>query len=252
MVMSLESAMLIGACMLVVAALYSSVGHGGGSGYLAVMALFAVPPSIMRPSALVLNIAVASLATWAFVRRGAFAFRTLWPFAVTAVPMAFVGGQLPVPGVVYKPLLAAALLWSAVYLFSPRARPCDDPTLRPPVGLALAAGGGLGLLSGLTGIGGGIFLSPLLLFMRWAPTRQTSGVATAFIVLNSVAGLAGQTASLAAVPWTLVVVWIPFVLVGGFAGSRYGSAVRETKNIYRLLGVVLAVAAVKMLLTVAD
>ena len=240
---------VIGVCMLVVAALYSSVGHGGGSGYLAVMALFAVAPEVMRPSALVLNIVVASLAAWTFLRQGAFSWLTLWPLALTAVPMAFLGGQLSVPGVVYKPMLAAVLLWSAVSLLSPRAQPCDDPTLTPPVVPALAAGAGLGLLSGLTGIGGGIFLSPLLLLARWAPTRQASGVAAVFILLNSLAGLAGQAASVAAIPWRDLAVWVPLVVVGGVVGSRYGSRTANTRNIYRLLGVVLSVAAVKMLLT---
>lgn len=250
--MAFETVLLIGVVMLVVAALYSSVGHGGGSGYLAVMALFAVAPEVMRPAALVLNIVVASVAAWTFLRRGAFARRTLWPLAVTAVPMAFLGGQLSVPGVVYKPLLAAVLLWSAVSLWAPRAQPCDDPSLTPPVVPALAAGAVLGLLSGLTGIGGGIFLSPLLLFARWAPTRQASGVAAVFILLNSAAGLAGQVASVAVLPWTALAVWVPLVLVGGLAGSRYGSRTPNTKTIYRLLGVVLAVAAVKMLLTLSD
>lgn len=248
-VMALETAIVIGIGMVVVAALYSSVGHGGGSGYLAVMALFTVAPEVMRPAALVLNIVVASLAAWTFLRRGAFSWRALWPLAVTAVPMAFLGGQLSVPGVVYKPLLAVVLLWSAVYLVSPGARPCDDPTLIPPVGPALGAGAVLGLLSGLTGIGGGIFLSPLLLFARWAPTRQVSGVAAAFILLNSSAGLAGQVSTVVKIPWTSLTVWVPLVLVGGVAGARYGSRTPNTKNIYRLLGVVLAVAAGKMLLT---
>lgn len=248
----LELALLIGVFLFASAVLYSSVGHGGGSGYLAVMAIFAVSPEVMRPAALVLNIAVASVGSWAYLRRGAFSWATLWPFALTAVPLAFVGGQLQVPGLVYKPLLAAVLLYSAFYLLFPRSVPCDDLGLRPPLLPALGAGAGIGLLSGVTGIGGGIFLSPLLLFNRWSATRQASGVAAVFILLNSSAGLAGQIATVAAIPWEAIATWVPLALAGGYLGSRYGSRTGATKTIYRLLGVVLIVAAVKLLVTITD
>ena len=250
--MDLGFALFIGMFLFAAAALYSSVGHGGGSGYLAVMAVFSIAPAVMRPSALILNIAVASLGTWAFLRRGAFSFAVFWPFAVTAVPMAFVGGRLEVPGLVYKPLLAAVLLYSAYYLFSPRSVPCDDPDLRPPLLPALACGAAMGLLAGLTGIGGGIFLSPLLLFNRWAATRVASGVAAVFILVNSTAGLAGQISTVAAVPWQALATWVPLVLAGGFIGSRLGSRTATTKTVYRLLAAVLVIAAFKMILTLFE
>jgi uncharacterized protein len=243
---------LVGVCILVVATLYSSVGHGGGSGYLAVMTLLAVAPAEMRPSALLLNIGVSSIGAWTYLRRGQFSLQVLWPFAVTAIPMAFLGGQLDVPGVVYKPLLAAALLYSAWYLFSPKSTPNDDPSLRPPVVLALVLGLGIGLLAGLTGIGGGIFLSPLLLFNRWSATRVASGVAAMFILLNSSAGLAGQLSIVADIPWNAMTIWLPAALAGGFVGSRYGSRIAASKTIYGLLGLVLIIAAVKLLLTLGD
>ncbi|PKQ26827.1 MAG: hypothetical protein CVT64_03855 [Actinobacteria bacterium HGW-Actinobacteria-4] len=250
--MALDLALVIGVLILASAVLYSSVGHGGGSGYLAIMALFAVSPEVMRPAALVLNIAVASVATWTYYRRGAFSWAVLWPFALTAVPLAFIGGQVTLPGIYYKPLLAVVLLYSAFYLFSPRSVPNDDPELQPTVAPALAAGGGMGLLAGLTGIGGGIFLSPLLLFKGWSSTLKTSGVASAFILLNSSAGLAGQASSVSAVPWVALTVWVPLALAGGYVGSRYGSRVTRTKVIYRLLAVVLVIAAAKLLLTLSD
>lgn len=250
--MELWAVVVVGLLIGVSAVLYSSVGHGGGSGYLAVMALFSLSAEVMRPTALVLNIAVASIGLVAFYRRGAFSWRVLWPFAVTAVPMAFVGGLLHVPGVVYKPLLGAVLIYSAGYLFWPKAEPADDPGLRPPVAPALLIGAFIGLLSGITGIGGGIFLSPLLLFRRWADTRTTAGVSAGFILLNSVSGLAGQLQLLEALPLDAIAVWVPLAVVGGFLGSRYGSRHLRNRTIQRLLGVVLLVAAAKMLLTLAE
>ncbi|KGM12028.1 sulfite exporter TauE/SafE family protein [Cellulomonas bogoriensis] len=247
--MDLDLALLIGVFIFASALLYSSVGHGGGSGYLAVMALFAVSPEVMRPAALVLNIGVSSVAAWSYHRRGAFSFRVWWPFAVTAVPLAFVGGRLDVPGLVYQPLLAVVLLYSAWWLLSPRSVPVDDPDLRPPLVPALGAGMGMGLLAGLTGIGGGIFLSPLLLLNRWAATRTTSAVSAVFILVNSSAGLAGQATTVTAIPWNAALVWVPLALVGGFLGSRYGARTGATKAIYRLLAVVLLVAATKLVLT---
>ncbi|HEY0949850.1 sulfite exporter TauE/SafE family protein [Nocardioides sp.] len=250
--MELDLALMIGVFVLLSAILYSSVGHGGGSGYLAVMALFAVSTDVMRPAALVLNIGVASIGAIAYIRRGAFSFRALWPFAATAIPAAYLGGRMDVPGLIYKPLLAAVLLYSAYYLFSPRSVPHDDPDLKPPIAPALASGGGLGLLAGLTGIGGGIFLSPLLLFNGWCSTRKASGVAAVFILVNSAAGLAGQLGTLASIPLASMAVWLPTALVGGYLGSLYGSRTTATKNIYRLLALVLVVAAVKLLLTLSD
>lgn len=250
--MELWAVVVVGLLIGVSAVLYSSVGHGGGSGYLAVMALFSLSAEVMRPTALVLNIAVASIGLVAFYRRGAFSWRVLWPFAVTAVPMAFVGGLLHVPGVVYKPLLGAVLIYSAGYLFWPKAEPAEEPGLRPPVAPALLIGAFIGLLSGITGIGGGIFLSPLLLFRRWADTRTTAGVSAGFILLNSVSGLAGQLQLLEALPLDAIAVWVPLAVVGGFLGSRYGSRHLRNRTIQRLLGVVLLVAAAKMLLTLAE
>jgi uncharacterized membrane protein YfcA len=159
---------------------------------------------------------------------------------------------LDVPGTVYKPLLAVALLYSAWYLFSPRSTPDDDPALHPPVVLALPLGAGIGLLAGVTGIGGGIFLSPILLFSRWSATRVASGVAAVFILLNSSAGLAGQLSSVADVPRDAMTLWLPAALAGGFLGSRYGSRIAASKTIYRLLGLVLIIAAAKLLLTLGQ
>lgn len=247
--MELSLALAIAVFIFAVALLYSSVGHGGGSGYLAIMALFSMTPQSMRPSALILNIAVAAIAARAFVVREAFSWRVFWPVAVTAVPMAFIGGRIDVPAVIYQPLLAAVLLYSAYYLYSPRTVPVDDPNLRPPMGAALVSGAAIGLLSGLTGIGGGVFLSPLLLFKRWAATRVVAGVSALFILANSTAGLLGQLSSTADVPWKALAIWVPLALIGGFLGSRYGASKAPSKTIYRLLAAVLLIAVAKLIIT---
>lgn len=242
---------LLGAGLLIFAsaALYSSVGHGGGSGYLAVMALFSVSPAVMRPTALVLNIVVATVALVTFARQGAFSWRVLWPFAIAASPMAFLGGRLDVPGIAYKPLLAAILLYSAVLLLRPRGVEPAGLDAVPPIVPAVGVGAGIGLLSGITGIGGGIFFSPVVLFKGWAHPKTTSGVAAAFILLNSLAGLVGQLSIVAQIPFMAISVWAPAALAGGFLGSRLGSRTARPTNIYRALAVVLVMAAIKMLLT---
>jgi hypothetical protein len=163
------------------ALLYSSVGHAGASGYLAVMALFGVAPAVMKPAALVLNILVAAIAAYKFSRAGLFSWPLFWPFAVTSVPFAFVGGAITLPGSAYKILVGLLLVYAAarlLALYEGRAAVGRRPTL----GAALLLGAGIGLVSGLIGVGGGIFLSPLLLFVGWAEPRMTVGISAVFIL----------------------------------------------------------------------
>jgi uncharacterized protein len=185
--------LVLSAMFFVAAILYSSVGHAGASGYLAAMAIVGMAPASMKPTALVLNILVASLTTFRFYRAGCFSWPTLWPFVVGSIPMSFVGGAMHLPSHVYKAVVGAILLVSAVRLVWTAHRETVTPPKAPPVIPAVLWGGAIGLLSGLTGTGGGIFLSPLLLFMGWAETRRTAGVSAAFILVNSIAGLAGGT-----------------------------------------------------------
>ena len=170
----------LAAFVFLAAALYSSVGHAGASGYLAAMAIVGLAPETMRPTALALNILVATIATARYARAGQFDWRTLWPFALASVPAAFLGGVLHLPTTLYRPLVGVILLLAALELVrSARrsaAREADAPRSDVPVVPALLIGAGIGLLSGLTGTGGGIFLSPVLLFLGWAQTRKTSGV----------------------------------------------------------------------------
>ena len=240
--------LLLSLLVLFAAALYSSVGHGGASAYLAAMALFGLAPSVMKPTALCLNLLVASLTTFRFYRAGYFSWRTLLPFAAVSVPFAFLGGALTLPTSVYKQIVGVVLLYAAVRLFlHTRAKSDADADPRtPPLWLAALLGAGLGFLSGLTGVGGGIFLSPLLLLMRWADVRRTAGVSAAFILVNSAAGLLGNAAGVKSLPAAL-----PYLaaaaLIGGLVGSELGSRRLPSPAIRRLLALVLVIAGVKLI-----
>lgn len=237
--------LLLTLLIFVAALLYSSVGHAGASGYLAAMALFNLAPDVMKPTALVLNLVVATVGTIRFARAGHFAWNIFWPFAVTSIPFACLGGYLKLPIQSYKIVLGCVLLFAAWRMaFNAAAavgKPKDIPLLP-----AMVWGAGLGLLSGLTGVGGGIFLSPLLLLLRWADVRKTAGVSVAFILVNSVSGLLGHLASVKNVPHEIVW-WAPAALVGGLIGAELGSRRLAPMTMRRLLAVVLVVAGVKML-----
>lgn len=235
--------------ILVAAGLYGSVGHGGASAYLAAMALAGIVPEVMRPTALALNIAVASISFFKFYRAGGFSWRLFWPFAVTSIPFAFLGGMLGLPGAIYKPVVGLVLLYAAVRLFIVLKSSAGSEIRPLPIWAALAIGAGLGLLSGLVGVGGGIFLSPLLILMGWADTRQTAGISALFIVVNSVAGLLGQLASLSNIP-PAISFWALAAVIGGWVGAEYGSRRLNTTALRRLLSVVLVIAGVKLILGV--
>ena len=236
------------ALIFVVALVYASVGHGGASGYLAAMALIGnSPPAQMSTSALVLNVLVAGAAWLTFWRAGHGSFALLWPFALTSIPAAALGGWLPVSAQLYRQLLAACLLVAAARLCLRSLRDHERPTA-PPLAAALPIGGLLGMVSGIVGVGGGIFLSPLMVLLRWADVKRTAAISAAFIVLNSLAGLAGrllagrfQTGSM-----------LPLVVAafaGGLAGARLGAHHFSSLWLRRLLAVVLVVAAGKLALT---
>ena len=237
--------LLLAACMFLGAVLYTSVGHAGASAYLALMALFGLPQAVMRPTALVLNILAASLTSFRYVRAGLFSWRVLWPFLLGAAPFAFFGGSLQVPGEVYRPLVGAVLWLSAARLLWPKdIRAVSDPR-DPPIAMAIPLGAGIGLLSGLTGTGGGIFLSPLVLFLGWANPKVASGVAAVFILCNSIAGLSGNFASVQALPESLPL-FAGSVLAGAVVGTTFGIRFRATV-ILKALGLVLLVAGFKLM-----
>lgn len=228
------------------ATLYSSVGHGGASGYLAAMALFGVSAALMKPAALAMNIVVAGLVFVRLWRAGFFNARLFWPFALGSIPLAFLGGAIQLHERAYQYLVAVALLVAAWRLLLASHEPPIREALR--LGVALPVGGGLGFVSGLTGVGGGIFLSPLLLFLRWANMRTTAAISAAFILVNSVAGLAGLLSAGVKLPGGL-----PWMMLAALGGAIVGSelAVRRLApvRLRQLLGVVLVIAAVKMVVT---
>jgi uncharacterized membrane protein YfcA len=229
------------------AALYASVGHAGASAYLAVMGLYNFAPSVMKPTALALNILVAVVATFKFYRAGLFSWRLFWPFAVVSVPAAFVGGATVLPSQWYKVVVGIVLLYAAIWMFRSSLKALTGATHPPPLWAAIIAGLGLGFLSGLTGVGGGIFLSPLMLYMGWAETRVTSGVAAPFILVNSIAGLLGHFSSVAQLPPNIPI-WGVAVVLGGLMGATYGSKRAPAPVLRRLLALVLVVASVKLIL----
>ena len=237
--------LLLAACMFLGAVLYTSVGHAGASAYLALMALFGLPPAVMRPTALVLNILVASLTSFRYGKAGLFRWRTLWPFLIGAAPFAFLGGSLQIPGDIYRPLLGAVLWLAAARLLWPREIKAAADPHDPPVLLGVAIGAGIGLLSGLTGTGGGIFLSPVLLFLGWSNPKVASGVVAVFILCNSIAGLGGNLASVQELPANLPL-FAASVLAGAVVGTtlgiRFNSAV-----ILKALGLVLVIAGFKLM-----
>ena len=256
--MPLTETLVITAFFLATAALYASVGHGGASGYLAVMGLFGFAPAVMKPTALALNIVVSAVATARFYRAGLFTWSLFWPFAIISIPAAFLGGGLVVPARAYKVLVGLVLLYAAVWMFRstlaaaaglriPPAAGTDKPPRPPALWLALPAGLLIGFLSGMTGVGGGIFLSPLLLYAGWAETRATSGVAAPFILVNSIAGLLGHIAGITELP-PQIPFWAGAVLVGGWVGASYGSSRAPTTMLRRLLSLVLLIAGVKLIL----
>jgi hypothetical protein len=232
-----------------VAFLYAAVGHAGATGYIAVMTLFGIGPDVIRPTALVLNVLVASIATAQFFRAGHFRGGLFWPLAAASVPCALLGGAIRLPTETFEKLVAAVLVVSAIRLvrdaWPTRSRRAATPT-SPPVPPVLAAiGGGIGLLSGLTGVGGGVFLTPLLLTLQAAPVKEVAGITAPFILVNSLAGLAGGLATGRPLPPVSLPV-IAAAVLGGVIGSHLGAFRLPVRGMQLLMAAVLAIASVKL------
>ncbi|MBN8677616.1 MAG: sulfite exporter TauE/SafE family protein [Chitinophagales bacterium] len=245
--MTPEVNILFGGLLLLVAFLYASVGHGGASGYLALMALFSFAPEVMRPTALVLNIFVASISFFSYYKGGHFSWKTFWPLALAAVPAAYLGGLMAAPDSLYKQILGAVLLLPAIRFLLPlETTPVQARQLQIPG--ALLMGAGIGALSGMIGIGGGIILSPLLILLGWANVKQAAAVSALFIVVNSVAGLIGQLQRGVHFSGEMALM-VLIAIIGGLAGSWAGAFKFPQKALKISLAVVLLIASLKLLFT---
>jgi uncharacterized membrane protein YfcA len=239
----------VAAMFFVVALLYSTVGHAGASGYLAVMGLAGLAPEVMRPTALLLNIAVAAFTTWRFREARYFDARALAPFVAGSVPCAFIGGALKLPSVAYQATVGLVLLASAAVLvwraYSPRFQGGERP-VRIPVAPALAIGAAIGLLSGLTGTGGGIFLSPVILLLAWAGPKATAGISAPFIMVNSIAGLTGSSFAAHDLPEAMFF-FVGCALAGAFVGTWLGTRKLKPRALIVTLAVVMTIAGAKLI-----
>lgn len=242
---------LLAALFFVIATLYSSVGHAGASGYIAAMALMSLPAAVVKPTALALNILVASIGIARFGIARLVPWRLVLPFVVASVPCAYFAARLQLPALWYQRILAMVLLVAAVQLWrtAGRATVDDDSghVRAPPLWVALLAGAVIGVVSGLTGTGGAIFLTPLLLFAHWAPTRMASGASVVFVLGNSIAGLFGTAAALDRLPPQLPW-WLGAVALGALLGTQFGRGTLPVSGLRRLLAVVLVIAAGKLAL----
>lgn len=226
---------------------YASVGHGGASGYLALMALFAFSPDTMRTTALTLNVFVSGLAFIQFYRKGYFKWSLFWPFALASIPAAFFGGTISVDENLYKKILAVLLLFSIIRMVGFTWKPIHQPKSQNIL-LSLLLGAIIGLFSGMIGIGGGIILSPVILLLRWADVKQTAAISAIFIFVNSLSGLAGiyQTG----LQWDPAMGWmLAIAMIGGTLGSYFGAAKFNSLHLRRLLAFVLLIAAFKLFFT---
>jgi uncharacterized membrane protein YfcA len=242
-----QTALLL-AAIGAVAFLYSSVGHGGATGYLAVMALLGIAPSVARPGALGMNCCVAGIAFWRFRRAGYFDWKVFLPLGLGGVPLAWLGSRLHLEGRAYAVVLGVALLAAGWFLGWARREHAEEPPRAMNCPLLLLVGGALGFLAGLTGIGGGVFLTPLLIFLRWTPAKVAGGISALFIVVNSVAGLAGLAGK--ALVWAPVFFGAVAVgISGALLGTQLGVNRWRTVTFRRALALVLWIAAVKLLMT---
>ena len=237
--------------LLLIATLYASVGHGGASGYLALLSLSTLAtmdPVWLKQHAWSLNLVVAAIAFWHYQREGFHLPRLTIPFVVASIPLALLGGYLSVGGSIYDLLLSLTLLWAAWRLWGGPSADSAADVVTPGAKAAVPVGGAIGLVSGLIGVGGGIFLTPILLLKRWATPKQAAATSALFIWVNSLAGLAGSYASgEMQLELELLIPFLAAVLLGGFIGSRYGSVVAPESKVRRLLVLVLIVAATKRL-----
>ncbi|WP_256010525.1 sulfite exporter TauE/SafE family protein [Desertivirga xinjiangensis] len=240
----MDYTLLLTLSLFVIGFLYASVGHGGASGYLAVLSIFSVPIASYKPLILVLNILVAGMGFIQFSRAGFLKWKLCWPFLITSIPMAFLGSKMPLHGQLYNLLLGLALMIPVIRLlgFSPVEKMARKELTLP---LALLLGMIIGFLSGMLNIGGGIFLSPILILLAWGNAKEAAAASAIFIVLNSASGLLGHPGDISINAESLT--WFSAALCGGLAGAYWGSQRFQLVTVRYVLTAVLAVASVKLI-----
>lgn len=233
--------------LFIVALLYASVGHGGASGYLALMAIYGFAPEVMKPSALILNLFVSLTSFIMFYKGGHFKWKLFLPFALASIPFSFLGGTITLDAPIYKKVLGVLLLFPVTrFFFYPNT---EDSNLKSSNSIiSLLIGAIIGFLSGLIGIGGGIILSPVLLLLKWTNQKQTAAISALFIFVNSIAGLAGQISKGIHIDNT-VIGFIAIAFIGGLGGSWLGSLKLNQLYLKYTLAIVLLMASVKLILT---
>ena len=244
MIFDIENILIFLFILPIISFFYASVGHGGASGYLALMALFSVTPELMKPTALLLNLFVAGIAFYYYYKEGFFNKKLFLYFAIASIPMSFLGGFIEVDATIYKKVLAVLLIFAVLKMlnvFGKESTKIKDIKLWQ----GLLVGGAIGFFSGLIGIGGGIILSPVILLLHWGKMKEAAAVSALFIWVNSASGLVGQISSgvnLEIQSFGLVAI----ALVGGFFGADYGSKKLNNQNLRYLLATVLVLASVKL------
>ena len=243
--LSPENLLLFSFALIVIAFLYSSVGHGGASGYLALMTIFAFPVAIMKPSALLLNLFVASISFFFYYRKNYFRPKLFYPFAIASIPAAFIGGFVTLDNTIYKVVLGLVLVFAALRLFG-IFNFKEKEAVKINLPFALAIGFAIGLLSGMLGIGGGIILSPILLFLGWASVKESAAISSLFIFVNSFTGMLGFLMGGKTIPVESFYL-VPIAVVGGVLGGFYGSGYFSNKTLKVVLGTVILMASVKLI-----
>jgi uncharacterized protein len=244
--LAINGTLVLALLIFAIAVLYSSVGQAGASGYIAAMALFGVAPEGMKPCALILNILVATFGTVRFCRAGYFSWRVFLPLTLGSVPFAYLGGRLTLPDVIYQQVVGAFLLFVAYRVLVPRKPRAARPGRPIKMPLVILCGAGVGLLAGLTGVGGGIFLAPILFWMGRSHLRESAGVSSAFILVNSLAAILGCLSRQTQIP-NEIAAWAVAAVAGGLVGSELALKHLGEVALRRLLAIVLAITGVRLL-----